>query len=135
MTKKRVLRDEEKVKQLEGLCQIQCTYAEIAAVMGVELTTVERWAQNPHWRAIMDRGKRSGFVSLRRAQFQLALAGNATMQIWLGKQLLGQRDILTHEGTVDYNVSGAARAAIASKLAGLIGPDEEQSTADTGIVQ
>ena len=31
-------------------------------------------------------------VKLRRAQMKLALSGNATMQIWLGKQILNQSD-------------------------------------------
>jgi hypothetical protein len=31
-------------------------------------------------------------ASLRRIQWKLAEAGNATMCVWLGKQLLGQRD-------------------------------------------
>jgi hypothetical protein len=33
-----------------------------------------------------------GKVSLRRAQFSAALAGNKTMLVWLGKQWLDQRD-------------------------------------------
>ena len=31
-------------------------------------------------------------MSLRRQQFKSAEAGNVTMQIWLGKQYLGQTD-------------------------------------------
>jgi hypothetical protein len=31
--------------------------------------------------------------SLRRKQLDIAKAGNVTMLIWLGKQILGQRDI------------------------------------------
>jgi hypothetical protein len=33
-----------------------------------------------------------GKKSLRRLQFDSARKGNVTMQIWLGKQYLGQRD-------------------------------------------
>lgn len=33
-----------------------------------------------------------GKRSLRRMQWKSAKGGNATMQIWLGKQLLGQTD-------------------------------------------
>jgi len=40
----------------------------------------------------VEKGAATGRTSLRQAQFKLALAGNATMQIWLGKQLLGQTD-------------------------------------------
>lgn len=32
-------------------------------------------------------------TSLRRAQFELAMKGNPTMLIWLGKQYLGQNEL------------------------------------------
>ena len=46
--------------------------------------------------------KDRGRSSLRRHQWELAQKGNPTMLIWLGKQLLGQRD---HR---DMQVSGPA---------------------------
>jgi len=36
--------------------------------------------------------RQAGFVSLRRKQYELAMAGNATILIFLGKQYLGQAD-------------------------------------------
>jgi hypothetical protein len=36
-------------------------------------------------------------MTLRRMQMKLASEGNATMQIWMGKQLLGQRDVQSLE--------------------------------------
>jgi len=36
-------------------------------------------------------------TSLRRAQYEAAMRGNPTMLIWLGKQLLGQKDIVINE--------------------------------------
>ena len=47
----------------------------------------------------MERGKAKGRISVRRAQMRLLEAGNATMGVWLGKQLIGQRDIVTNEHT------------------------------------
>ena len=43
-------------------------------------------------------------MSLRRAQYQKALDGNPTMLIWLGKQILGQRERVD----IDLNASIAA---------------------------
>jgi hypothetical protein len=37
-------------------------------------------------------------MSLKRKQFDMAMKGNVTMLIWLGKQTLGQRDV-----PADYN--------------------------------
>lgn len=46
----------------------------------------------PEVREILDRGAALGRISLRRQQFKLAREGSAVMNIWLGKQYLGQRD-------------------------------------------
>ncbi len=47
-----------------------------------------------HWR-----GYARGRASLRTWQFQAAKAGNTKMLIWLGKQLLGQKDTSKVEQT------------------------------------
>jgi hypothetical protein len=79
--------------ELEKLCALQCTQAEIASWFGVSRPTVERRAQEPEYREAMERGYARGRISLRRKQMQLAEQGNATMLVWLGKQYLGQKDI------------------------------------------
>jgi hypothetical protein len=40
----------------------------------------------------IEKGRGMGKVTLRRLQWDRAQAGSDTMLIWLGKQLLGQRD-------------------------------------------
>src|ERR1700681_3776414 len=40
----------------------------------------------------MQRGKGKGRISVRRMQMKLLGQGNATMGVWLGKALLGQRE-------------------------------------------
>lgn len=84
----------------EGLCEIQCTLAEIAGVLRVSEDTVERWCQRTYELGFADTYKKfsaTGKTSLRRHQFELAKKGNATMLIWLGKQYLGQSDKLITE--------------------------------------
>ena len=46
----------------------------------------------PEIREAIDRGRNLGKVRLRLLQWRSAMAGNVTMLIWLGRQLLGQRD-------------------------------------------
>ena len=41
---------------------------------------------------ILAKGREELKQSLRRAQIKLALGGNATMLIWLGKNILGQQE-------------------------------------------
>ena len=74
---------------VEKLAHIQCTYAEIASTLGISVDTLQR---NEHFAATYKRGAEGGRKSLRRMQFESANRGNVTMQIWLGKQYLGQSD-------------------------------------------
>ena len=47
----------------------------------------------------MARGRAKGRISVRRGQMKLLESGNAAIAIWLGKQLLGQRDVTPIELT------------------------------------
>ena len=44
------------------------------------------------FRQNITKGKAERNIRLRKAQFELALSGNCSMLIWLGKQYLGQKD-------------------------------------------
>ena len=46
------------------------------------------------FRDIYEMGRANACASLRRRQFEKAMGGDTTMLIYLGKQLLGQRDII-----------------------------------------
>src|SRR5512142_1202602 len=74
---------------VEKLAHIQCTHAEIASTLGVSVDTLNR---NEHFAETYKRGAEGGRKSLRRMQFESANRGNVVMQIWLGKQYLGQSD-------------------------------------------
>ena len=75
--------------KVEKLASIGCTQQEIASELGV---TVETMAARKGFSAIYKRGMDKGRMSLRHKQFNLAMAGDRTMLVWLGKQLLGQTD-------------------------------------------
>ena|SRR5579863_5791608 len=78
---------------LEKLSALQCTYEEIAAWVGCSVRTIEKYAKKPEFAEVIARGRAKGRISVRRAQMKLLDSGNATMGVWLGKQLLGQRDV------------------------------------------
>lgn len=73
--------------QVTKLAALDCTNAEIAAVVGISIGTLERRCRQE----IAD-GREQGKASLRRKQWEIAMKGNPTMLIWLGKQRLGQTD-------------------------------------------
>ena len=96
--------------ELEKLCALQCTQAEIADWFGVGSATIERRLRQPEYREVMERGYARGRISLRRKQMQLAEQGNPAMLIWLGKQYLGQRDSV--DQTIGAPDGGPARIEI-----------------------
>ena len=82
--------------ELEKLCAMQCTDEEIAGWFDVTTRSIERYRQQEPYANVMARGKAKGRVSIRRMQMKLLEEGNATMGIWLGKQVLGQTDHVQH---------------------------------------
>ena len=80
-------------EQVAILAGMQCTYEEIAAVMGIKKRQfIDRVNADPELRLMIEQGWASGKASIRRQQYKLLTEGNATMGVWLGKQYLGQRD-------------------------------------------
>ena len=83
--------------ELERLSAMQCTDEEIAAWFKVTTRTIERRRKKRAFAEVMDRGRAKGRISVRRQQMKLLEQGNATMGVWLGKQILGQTDEVRHE--------------------------------------
>ena len=81
-------------KQFESLCAIQCTREEICAVLDVTEKTIDKWCHDTYgepFSLVFKQKREGGKASLRRNQWLLS-ASNPTMAIWLGRQMLGQRD-------------------------------------------
>lgn len=74
---------------VERLAAIMCTESEIAAVLGTCVRTLQR---DKEFCRIYKKGMDTGRASIRRSQFEMMKAGNATMAVWLGKQYLDQKD-------------------------------------------
>lgn len=128
------LRAEIDLNELEKLCGLHCTQPDLAAWFGVHLHTIENRIASDElydydgeqmtFRQIMDRGYAKGRVSLRRRQMEAADRGNPAMLIWLGKQLLGQREqidtMLTGSGPngeIEINGSNSPREQLANRIA------------------
>lgn len=72
---------------LQQLAALGLSNAEMAAVLDCSADTIER-----RYRKEMEIGRNMRNASLRRKQFEVAIKGNPTMLIWLGKQFLEQRE-------------------------------------------
>jgi hypothetical protein len=74
-------------KDVERLAQMGCKDSEIAEWFGIDENTLRY-----NFSVELLKGKLALNQSLRQAQIRLALTGNATMLIWLGKNILGQQE-------------------------------------------
>ena len=83
--------------QVQKLAAIGCTDKEIGDIVGCSHDTLTR-----RFKEQLVTGRANGKASLRRKQWEIALGGNVSMLIWLGKQVLGQTDKQT---TNSENVS------------------------------
>lgn len=93
--------------EFEKLCGLLCTQEEIADWFDCSVDTLERWCKREYgvgfaesYKKYMGRGK----ITLRRYQMNLAKE-SAPMAIWLGKQILGQRDYKQSQGAVEQDTA------------------------------
>lgn len=96
----RTLTDRE-YEQIKAMVRIQCTRDEVCDVMQMDDKTLTKCLKDrgeASFSAFYKRHQGEGKASLRRAQWKAATENhNATMLVWLGKQMLGQRDqVETH---------------------------------------
>ena len=81
--------------QLIEMCGLMCTGEECASILGVSYDTLARPLKRDHGLTFPEFFRRHSvpaLVRLRQAQFETATSGSVPMQIWLGKQWLGQRE-------------------------------------------
>ena len=75
------------------LATIQCSYAEIAQVVGLAENTVKN-----KYKKLVEKGYEAGRKSIRRAMMEKGLQGDTRMLIWLSKQYLGHEDAPNKDG-------------------------------------
>ena len=133
MSKRKVGRPRVKIDedQLEKLAAIECSLEEMALVLGCSVSTLQR-----NFEQVIEKGRAQGSASLRRRQFELAMSGNITMLIWLGKVRLGQkeRQVVEHSGSVEVDVD-ELRQRFADRIAGVasrLGTRADHNGHDTG---
>ena len=83
--------------QIEELASFGLSDLEIAATAGISARTLKR-----NHADLIERGHHRRNGSIRRKQYEVAMSGNATLLIWLGKQFLGQSDKIETTDKTDY---------------------------------
>ncbi len=104
-------------QKLEVMCSFLCTGEECASVLGIDYDTLNRaLARDGHggFTDFLKKHAGKAKMSLRRAQFRAAIEDkNIAMQIWLGKQYLGQRE--PEKETPDEDVVDILRKLLTEK--------------------
>ena len=103
MAKGQIKQKQDKISKImfENLCGIQCTQQEICSVLNVTDKTLTAWCKSTYGKSfseVFKEKKELGKSSLRRMQWKLAEKSYA-MAIFLGKQYLGQRDVVENQVT------------------------------------
>ena len=83
------------------LLEADCKTVDIARQLGISEDTLTRRCKRDldvPFAVFSQQKKMLGDNLLRAKQYQTAMSGNVTMQIWLGKQRLGQTDKMEHQG-------------------------------------
>lgn len=91
-------------EQFEKLCGLQCTLEEFCCYFDCDDNTLNKWCKRTYKKSfseIFKLKRGTGKISLRRKQFEIAMAGNPTMLIWLGRNYLDQ----TERTEVHENIS------------------------------
>jgi hypothetical protein len=95
--------------EVDRYLQAQCDGTAIASILGIHPDTLYRACDEKYkmtFTAYSAIKKAEGVELLKAKQFQTAMEGNVTMQVWLGKQYAGQRDKIDneHQGAIQINV-------------------------------
>lgn len=83
--------------QVEKLSSYGLTNKEIAEALGYDDTTLKRKFEN-----FLIKGRVNLKQRLKKKQIQVAMSGNVSMLIWLGKQYLDQSEKVVETG--DYQI-------------------------------
>ena len=70
-----------------ALAKLHCTYKEMSDFFGINVETLKY-----NFSDLIAKGRAETKQALRKAQIKLALNGNATMLVWLGKNMLNQSE-------------------------------------------
>ena len=86
---------EEQLKTLEDLAAIDCPKREIAAIIGIDSTTLSE----PHYAKVYEKGQDRGKSLLRKLLWQRAQDGRDSILIFLAKNRLDYHDNVKQEIT------------------------------------
>lgn len=98
MPRQKIQFTQKEIEQIKTLARCHCPDSEIAAYMECGENTIKR-----RFGPLIKEQREVGKSNIRAKQFRLAMEGDKTMLVWLGKQLLGQRERFVEDQPVIVN--------------------------------
>lgn len=95
------------MKVVEGMASVGATTVDIAHFLGVSEALIRKRCDE-----LLAKARAGMRMRLRQAQFKAAIAGNPAMLIWLGKQMLDQRERAEESSADPVATALAIREAI-----------------------
>ena len=89
---------DKEIEQMKVLARAHCSNEEIAAFLNISVATLKT-----RFQPLLKTSRQAGLAGIRAKQFELAINGNVTMLIWLGKVLLWQRECLNVNAQISSN--------------------------------
>lgn len=125
--------------KVDNYLKAQCDGVGIAGIIGIHPNTLYEACEEQNKMSFSEYAalkKGEGRELLRAKQFQSAMEGDKTMQIWLGKQYLGQKDSskIEHGGSIKTQPFYALMAEATAEMQDgddEINPDKEQDETGT----
>lgn len=93
--------------RVDELLVAQCDGAGIASILGIHPNTLYRLCEEEFsmsFSAYSQQKRGEGRELLRAKQYELALSGDKTMLVWLGKQYLNQREKVDNDVSLTEKV-------------------------------
>ena len=122
--------------QFEKLCALQCNKGEIAGFFDVSDDSIDRYCKKVYgesFAVVLDKKSSHGKIGLRRAQFKLA-EKNAAMAIFLGKNYLGQKDVVENTNNEALDKLDDILASVRSNAAAVVAQNESEGDGNESSV-
>ena len=97
-------------EMVENLATILCTDEEIASILGVTVEILQNKDNYDTFMELKKKGRDKGKSSIRRKQYEVAMKGNVTMLIWLGRNYLDQKENVVDDENVNDALDKVAQA-------------------------
>lgn len=120
-------------REFDYLCSLGCPIVEIAGFFDLHKDTLRKKVKDEYgitFTEYYDRRSQGIKIAIRRAQIHSAINGDTSMQKFLGKNLLGQKDKIDFDGQVQVNTFADLVKNLDNKARGITNGNDNKVSDD-----